>query len=61
MVELVAEPQDKPVVGAVTVVAVGVEKEWVAEEVTEEAEVVAVAALSVVTGWRAHTTQGQKG
>ena len=64
VVELVAEPQDKPVVGAVTVVAVGVEKEWVAEEVTEEAEVVAgvvVAALSVVTGWRARTTQGQKG
>ena len=59
MVELVAEPQDKPVVGAVTVVAVGVEKEWVAEEVTEEAEVVAgvaevaVAALSVVAGWGA--------
>ena len=53
VVELVAEPQDKPVVGAVTVVAVGVEKEWVAEEATEEAEVVAgvvVAALSVVTG-----------
>lgn len=67
MVELVAEPQDKPVVGAVTVVAVGMEKEWVAEEVTEGAEVVAgvaeaaVAALSVVTGWRARTTQGQKG
>lgn len=67
MVELVAEPQDEPVVGAVTVVAVGMEKEWVAEEVTEGAEVVAgvaeaaVAALSVVTGWRARTTQGQKG
>ena len=52
------------VTGEAEVVAVGVEKEWVAEEVIEEAEVVAgvvVAALSVVTGWRARTTQGQKG
>ena len=54
-------------VGAVMVVAVGVEMEWVAEEVTGEAEVVAgvagvvVAVLSAVTGWRARTTQGQKG
>lgn len=53
MVELVA-----------ATVVVGEVKEWVAEEVTGEAEVVAeavAAVLSVVTGWRARTTQGQKG